>query len=121
VSYFELDDCALVVVEVAVVGGGEDGDDCGELLCARPLIHLEPLGLRLVRPDDGDDLVAFEEALRQLAPEKVGAPPHLVVLYQILTETVLVVHRVRPHQVAEQPSLRDLAETVDLADVVQLG
>jgi hypothetical protein len=28
--YLELDDCALVVVKIAIVWCGEDGDDCGE-------------------------------------------------------------------------------------------
>lgn len=53
-GYLEFDDCCLVIVEVAVVGSGEDGDDCRELLLAAPVVHLESIGLRLVGSDDGE-------------------------------------------------------------------
>ena len=49
--YLELDDCAFVVVEVAVVGGRKDGDYGGELLLPAPVVHLEAVGLRLVGSD----------------------------------------------------------------------
>lgn len=71
-----------------------------------------------MRPDDGYDFVSFEETLSQLAAEEVGTPSHIIVLYQIVTEAILVINGVRPHQVAEQSGLGDFAETVDLLDVI---
>ena len=48
--YLELDDCPLVVVEIAVVGSREDGDDSWELFLPSPVVHLEPVGLSLMSP-----------------------------------------------------------------------
>jgi hypothetical protein len=73
-----------------------------------------------VGSDDGYDLVLLKETLGQLIAEEVGAAPHVVVLGQLLAVPVLVVHWVRPHQVAEKPTLRHLPETVDLLYVLQL-
>jgi hypothetical protein len=52
-GYFELDDCAFVVVEIAVVWCGKDGNDCWELFLPSPMIHLEAIGLCLMSPNDG--------------------------------------------------------------------
>ncbi len=68
--------------------------------------------------DNGDDLVTLEEALRQLAAEEVRTSTDVVVFDQIIAESVLVVYWIGPHQVAEESCLGDLAEAVDLLDVV---
>jgi len=120
-EYFELDDCGFVIIEIAVVRRREEGDDCWEFLSSGPFIHLEPLSLRLVGPDYRNDLVLLEETLRQLVPEKVGTPAYLVVLHQLVAVPGLVIDGVRPDHVAEESALGDLAEAVDLLDVVELG
>lgn len=61
--YFELDNCAFVVVEIAVVGGREYGDDGGELLLSAPVIHFEAVCLSFMGSDDGKEAVFIEEAL----------------------------------------------------------
>jgi hypothetical protein len=62
-AYFELDDCAFVIVEIAVVGGGEDGDDGGKLFLTPPVVHLESVSLRLMRADDGEQGILLQEGL----------------------------------------------------------
>lgn len=49
---FELDDCALVVVNVAVVRGREDRDHHRELRGAIPLVHLVAVELSFVGSQD---------------------------------------------------------------------
>lgn len=51
-SYLELDDCSFVVIEVAIVGRGEDSDYGWKLFGAAPMIHLKPISLGLMCPDD---------------------------------------------------------------------
>ena len=62
-------DCAFVVVDVAVVGRGEDGDDHRELLRSVPLVHLVAVELRLVRTQHGQDLVLLQKLVDCLTPE----------------------------------------------------
>lgn len=120
-EYFEFDDCAFVVIEIAIIGSWEDGDDSWKLFSTWPFVHFESFSLRLMGSDDGDDLVALEEPLRQFAPEKVRTSSHIIMLHHSLAVTVLIVHWICPHQVAEKPSLRDLSKAVYLTDVVELS
>lgn len=62
-DYLEFYDCALVVVEVAVVGSRKDSYHCRELLLPAPVIHLETVGLSLVGPDHRQQTVLVEEIL----------------------------------------------------------
>ena len=50
-----------IMVEVAVVGRGEDGDDGWELLCSCFSSHLVPLLLDFMCTDDAEEVVPFEE------------------------------------------------------------
>lgn len=67
------------------------------------MVHLEPVGLRLVRPDHRQQSVLVQEVLGQLVPEVVRTPSGVVVLGQSVQLAGVVVHGVGPHQVAEQP------------------
>ena len=51
----------LVVVDVEVVGGREDGDDRGEAGGLALAVHAVAAVLRLVRPDDGQQPVVLQE------------------------------------------------------------
>ncbi len=64
----EFDDCAFVVVHVAVVGGREDRDDDGELLGTVPLVHLVAVELGLVGTENRQDLVLLQKLVDCLTP-----------------------------------------------------
>jgi len=49
---FELDDGSFVVVDIAVVGGGENGDDHWEFCGPIPLVHLVAIELSLMGPQN---------------------------------------------------------------------
>ncbi len=56
----------LVVVDVEVVGCGEDGDDGGEARGGVGFVHAVPGVLRLVRANDGQQVVAVQELAHRL-------------------------------------------------------
>jgi hypothetical protein len=47
----ELDDCPLVVIDIAVVWSAEDGDDDGKVLTSVPPVHFVAIHLGFVCPD----------------------------------------------------------------------
>lgn len=118
--YHELDDCALVVVEVTVVGSREYRDHSRKLLLPSPVVHLEPIRLRLVGPDDGQQFVLGEESLGQLIPKKVGAATDLVFLDDRFESPVGIVDWVSPHEIAEESASGDLFKPVKLFYIFQL-
>lgn len=75
---FKFDDCAFVVVDVAVVGCGEDGDDHGELLGPIPLVHLVPIELGFVRTNDRQQLILVQELVRRLLPKEKRTPSDII-------------------------------------------
>ena len=56
---FDQNNCALVVVLAAVVGGTEDGNNRWESLVAAPAMHLVAIDLHLVGADDGNEVVCL--------------------------------------------------------------
>lgn len=70
--------------------------------------------------DYRNELVFLQEIAGQLVTEEIGTSPHFVGHHNALAVSSLGVHRVRPHQVAEQPTARDLVEAVDVVDVIQV-
>ena len=61
--YLKFYDCGFVVIEIAVIRSGEEGNDCWKFLRSGPFIHLESLGLSLMRPDYRNYLVFLEKVL----------------------------------------------------------
>ena len=55
------EDDSLVAICLAVVGGGEDGDEGGELGLGQGLVHPESSILRLVSTHHTDESIAVEE------------------------------------------------------------
>lgn len=75
---------------------------------------LVALLLHLVPADDHLQVVAIQERLGLVHPEKVRAPPVLV----LLPLGCQLVAGVAPHQVAQPSALRDLLEPVELLDLL---
>ena len=116
----ELYEGALVVVDVAVVGCRENRDHCREVGLAVPLVHLVALDLGLVRADYGEQVVVIEKLVRGLKAKEVGAPAHLVLLEGDLLLALVIIHGVRPENIAEDPLSWWLLLTVQFVDVFQL-
>ena len=93
-AYVELDDRSFVVVGVAVVGRGEDGDDQREVVVLVPLVHLVAFELRLVRPDDRQQLVVLEEVRRCLYAVEERAAADFVELISFREFALFVVDRI---------------------------
>ena len=93
-AYVELDDRSFVVVGVAVVGRGEDGDDQREVVVLVPLVHLVAFELRLVRPDDRQQLVVLEEVRRRLYAVEERAAADFVELISFREFALFVVDRI---------------------------
>jgi len=110
----KFDHGSFIVVDVAVVGGREDGDDDREVGVAVPAVHLVAIELGLVRPDDRDQVVALEEAVDGVVPVEVAAPPHVVDPVDVLANPVVVVDGVGPEQVAEDPLPGGFLKSIDL-------
>ena len=100
-GYLELDDGALVLVGVAVVRRGEDGDHLREGLAA-PVLSPVAFELHFVRADEGDQLVVFQEGAEERGAEDVRAASGGVGLDHgvIGQDAGLVVDGVRPYEVA---------------------
>lgn len=93
-AYVELDDRSFVVVGVAVVGRGEDGDDQREVVVLVPLVHLVAFELRLVRPDDRQQLVVVQKLGGRLHPVEEGAPAHVVELVSFREFALFIFDRI---------------------------
>mmetsp|Transcript_19137 Transcript_19137/g.38634 ORF Transcript_19137/g.38634 Transcript_19137/m.38634 type:complete len:271 (+) Transcript_19137:1903-2715(+) len=74
----KLQNCALVVVAVAVVGSREDRNHCREPRPRVGLVHFVPFQLGLVGPDDREQLVLLEEHSSRLTPEEERTPADVV-------------------------------------------
>lgn len=68
---FEFDDSSFVVVHIAVVGGREYRYHHWELLCSIPLVHLISIELRLMCPQDRQQLVLMQELVDGLLAKEV--------------------------------------------------
>ena len=93
-EYVEADDGSFVVVGVAVVGGGEYGDDQREVVALVPLVHLVPVELRLVRPDNRQQLVVVQKLGGCLHPVEEGAPAHVVELVSFREFALFIFDRI---------------------------
>lgn len=51
-GYHEFYYGSFVIVHIAVVWSGEYGDDCWEFIETIPLVHLKPLNLRFMGPNN---------------------------------------------------------------------
>ena len=76
---FVLEHGGLVVVDVEVVGRAEDGHHAGEAGRARFAVHAVAGVLGFVGPDDGEEVVLFEECAGGGVGEEVGAATYVVV------------------------------------------
>ena len=47
-KYFKLDDSALIIVDITVVGSTENGDDNRKFIWTIPFMHLIPIKLRFM-------------------------------------------------------------------------
>lgn len=61
--YFEFYDCALVVIEVTVVGSREDGDNSRKLLLPAPMIHLKSIRLSLMSSNNRQQSIFTQKTL----------------------------------------------------------
>ncbi len=59
--YFEFDKSTFVVVDITVVGSGENCDHCRKVLLSVPLVHFVAFDLGLVSSDQREELVAIHE------------------------------------------------------------
>jgi len=71
----DFDDCALVLVDVAVVGRAEDRDHAGQLQGLLPVMDLVTLHLHLMRPYHEGQVVVVKQFLRGGQSVLAGAVP----------------------------------------------
>ncbi len=71
--------------------------------------------------DYGDEFVPLEEVPRHLGSEEVGTTSNLVGFYEGFTVTIVTIHRVRPHQIAEHTILGYLLEPINLLNLLYLN
>lgn len=93
------EDCRQVLVDVGVVGGGEDRADLrrGGAAPAEVLVAVEHA---LVRPQHRFQVVRAQEALGRLSAEDERSAPGLVERPDVLDVAVFPVDGVGPHEVA---------------------
>ena len=110
-----LEDCRLVVIDIEVVGGGEDSHDGWESGGACLSVHAVTGVLCLVGADDGKEVVLLEEVAGGWVGEEVGASAYVVV-HEVLGCLLLaeLFEWVGPEDVAHESLGWWLAETVDL-------
>mmetsp|Transcript_57065 Transcript_57065/g.165560 ORF Transcript_57065/g.165560 Transcript_57065/m.165560 type:complete len:278 (-) Transcript_57065:84-917(-) len=113
----QLENRPLVSIGVTVVRRREHCDHGGKARSRIRLMHLEPLQLDFVRPDDTEQAVVFQEPLGGVCREPPSATSGCVLLP--LLRGPAARRRVRPQQVADQPVLRRLPDPVDALDVPQ--
>ena len=122
-SYFYLEfyDRPFVVVEITVIGSWEDGDDCWKFLGTRPFVHLEPLSLSLMSPDNRKHLIPLKKSLGQLRTKKVRTTPHVISFNQSIAIASFTINRISPDKITEQPSFRNLPKSINFLDILQLS
>lgn len=117
-AVIELQNCSLVVVNVAVVRRAENRDHCWKLFGVLVvLVETVTFQLSLVSPDQAYELVGLQQRLDCPVSKEPAAAPHLIPLVLDVDVEVVVLDWVRPQQVAEEPCLRGLPEAVDSVDV----
>ena len=108
----------LVVVDVEVVRGAEDGHDARE--GRGPSLPIHPVAgiLGLVRSDDGEQVVLLQEGTGGRVREEVRASPNMI-MNEVLGRLLLpkVLQRVGPQDVTHQSVSGRLAESVNLSKV----
>lgn len=118
---FVFENGRFVVVHVQVVGCRENGDEAGETGRLTLAVHTVAGVLRLVRADDGQQVVFLQEVAARVITVEIGASSDRVVgeVFGVLL-VAEVFERVGPEQVAHRPERGRLLEPVQLANVVQV-
>jgi len=62
-TYFKLNKCSFVVVDITIVWCWKDGYHCWEILLTIPLVHLVALDLRLMSTDQREQLIFIHELI----------------------------------------------------------
>mmetsp|Transcript_129662 Transcript_129662/g.276607 ORF Transcript_129662/g.276607 Transcript_129662/m.276607 type:complete len:220 (-) Transcript_129662:473-1132(-) len=124
----ELQDRALVVVNVAIIRRREDRDHRREARGWVGLVHLVAFELGLMRSDHRQKRVLLEELVGSLKGEEVRTTAHLVgyecraaLLGLHRRLVVLRIIRIGPQDVAQQALAGGLLEAVHAADRLQVG
>ena len=84
-------------------------------------MHFVTFDLSLMRADHREQVIPIEELVHGVHSEDVGAAADVVVPIDVLADTLVVIDRVRPEDVAEDTLPRGLLEAVYLFDVLGLG
>mmetsp|Transcript_99811 Transcript_99811/g.316835 ORF Transcript_99811/g.316835 Transcript_99811/m.316835 type:complete len:367 (-) Transcript_99811:660-1760(-) len=122
----KLEDSALVVVDIAVVGGREYGDHRREARAGIRLVHLVTLQLSFMRSNDRQQGVLLQEGRGAVEAVEVRAASHLVghegrgVLPR-LDGLVLGLQRIGPEEVAKKALAWRLLEPVHAVDGLHVG
>ena len=109
----------FVFVASAIVGRGEDGDHVRETVLSTPAMHLESFLLYLMSTEDTQKSVLAEELLHRFLTEVEGTVT-LGILLEVTVNGFFVIHRIGPHQIAENAIKWDLLPPVDIVDLIKL-
>ena len=93
---------AFVVIDVAVIWGGEDCDNDWELLRPVPLVHFVAVELRLVSSQNRQDPVSLQELVDRLASEEERAAPDFVRNESPRAVAFVIFHWIRPQNVTKE-------------------
>lgn len=115
-----LQDCSLVVVDIQVVGGTEDGHDTGEASGSRLAVHAVTGVLSFMGTNDGQQIVLLQESACCRVRKEVRTASDVVV-HKVLLRLLLskVLERVCPKNIAHETVCGWLSETIDALEVLQ--
>ena len=72
-------------------------------------------------PNDGKKLIFTQKSFCELISKVVRTSSRLIIPHNRLHLSVCVVHRIRPHQVAEQTGSWNLSKSIQFLNIVQLS
>ena len=85
-----------------------------------PMVHFEPVRLRLVSSDDRKQSIFLQKFLSKLEAEVIRASSCIIGLGQSIQLSSLVIHRICPHQVAEKSRFRYLFRPLNFLNICDL-
>ena len=106
-SVFEYAHSPFVPIYSAVIWCREKRDNVRDRVLALPLVKLESILLHLVTPEHTEHVVVSEELADRFLAEEDRALTHEIELV-VLVKSLIVWEWISPHQVAEEPTYRNL-------------
>lgn len=95
-AILQLDECGLVVIEIAIIRRTKHRNHSRQLLLSLPTIKPKPLQLRLVPPDNTNHLRPVHKVSTQLISEVIRAPSNLIERDHLVGFSLWMIDRISP-------------------------